>query len=316
MITGTGFSKAGTASLILNGVNTYSGTTTINAGAVFLNNGSAASSGPIVINGTAGNQFPRLILNGTSMTLANNVTLSGTHGSSGAGTVQYDVASGTATISGTVRVGANNGIATGARFNFQNQNNNNSVFDLAGFNQSLFGLLRTGTTGNGGIYNTSTTSDSTLTLTGTSLFSGAITDFSSTSRKVNLVVSGGTHTITGTSSFTGTTKVTGGLLVFGNATAMPAAGSDTTGSGRIASLVLNAQPGSTFTYAGNLGDGAAGMELVKTGTSLAVAAARACRCSPERASTPVRRGSTAAFSSSPCHRRSTPATSATGPPAT
>jgi fibronectin-binding autotransporter adhesin len=359
VITGTGFSKAGTASLILNGVNTYSGTTTINAGALFVNNGSAASSGPIVVNGTAGNQFPRLILNGTSITLANNVTLSGTHGSSGAGTVQYNVASGTATISGTVtilssatagghfamasvssgallftgpinstpnvtlrlgtfilagsgsysnielgegtlRVGATNGIATSARFNFQNQNNNNSVFDLAGFNQSLFGLLRTGTTGSGRIYNTSTTSDSTLTLTGTSLFSGAITDFSSTSRKVNLVVSGGTHTFTGTSSFTGTTKVTGGLLVFGNATAMPAAGFDTTGSGTlqlasgttvtlgglvgngtfspagygtIASLVLNAQPGSTFTYAGNLGDGAAGMELVKTGTSLAVAAA-------------------------------------------
>jgi len=359
VITGTSFAKQGTGSMTLTGANTYSGTTTINGGSLILANGTSASSGPIVINGTAGNQFPRLLLSGTSMTLANNVTITGTHGLSGAGALHYNVSSGTATVSGTVtivtsatagghismasassgamlftgpinssvnlslrigtfilagsgsygtvdlgegtvRVGATNGIATGARFNFQNLNNNNSVFDLAGYNQTLFGLLRTGSTGSGRIYNTSTTSDSVLTLTGTSAFSGAIADFSATAKKVNLVISGGTHTFTGTSSFTGTEKVSAGLLVFGNATAMPTSGFDTTGSGTlqlasgttvtlgglvgngafspvgygtITSLVLNPQPGSTFTYAGNLGNGAAGMDLVKTGTSLAVAAA-------------------------------------------
>jgi fibronectin-binding autotransporter adhesin len=358
VLEGTAFRKLGTGSLVLSGLNTYSGTTTINGGSVLIDNSSAVGSGPVVINGTAGNQFPRLLLNGTSMTFANNVTVSGTHGQSGAGALHYNIGSGTATLTGTityltsataggqisaasvssamlftgpvnstpalnlrigtfilagggsypsidlgegtVRVGANNGIVTTSRFNFQNINSNNSVFDLNGFNQTLSGLTRSGTTATARVYNTSTTTDSTLTLTGSSTFSGSIADFSSTSKKVNLVISGGTHTFTGTSTFTGTTRVDGGLLVFGNATAMPTSAFDTTGSGTlqlasgttvtlgglvgggafapvgygtISSLVLNAQPGSTFTYAGNLADGAAGMQLVKTGTSLFAAAA-------------------------------------------
>jgi len=358
VLEGTGFRKQGTGLLLLSGVNTYSGTTTINAGSVLVNNSSAVSSGPVVINGTAGNQFPRLLLNGTSMTFANNVTVSGTHGQTGAGALHYNIGSGTATLSGTItfltsataggqisaasvssamlftgpvystpalnlrigtfllagggsypsidlgegttRVAANDGIVTTARFNFQNLNNNNSVFDLNGFNQTLSGLARSGSTGSARVYNASSTTDSTLTLTGSSSFSGSITDFSSTSKKVNLVISGGTHTFTGTSTFTGSAKVTGGLLVFGNATAMPTNAFDTTGSGTlqlasgttvtlgglvgggtfapvnystISSLVLNAQPGNTYTYTGNLADGAAGMQLVKTGTSLAAAAA-------------------------------------------
>jgi len=358
VLEGTAFRKLGTGSLLLSGLNTYSGTTTINGGSVLINNSSAVGSGPVVINGTAGNQFPRLLLNGTSMTFANNVTVSGTHGQSGAGALHYNIGSGTATLTGTityltsataggqlstasvnsamlftgpvnstpalnlrlgtfilagggsypsidlgegtVRVGANNGIVTTSRFNFQNINSNNSVFDLNGFNQTLSGLTRSGTTATARVYNTSATTDSTLTLTGSSTFSGAIADASSTSKKVNLVISGGTHTFTGTSTFTGTARVDGGLLVFGNATAMPTNVFDTTGSGTlqlasgttvtlgglaggnaftpvgygtIASLVLNAQPGNTWTYSGNLADGAAGMELVKTGTSLAAAAA-------------------------------------------
>ncbi|MFM7243963.1 MAG: beta strand repeat-containing protein, partial [Planctomycetaceae bacterium] len=358
VLAGTGFRKLGTGSVLLSGVNTYSGTTTINGGSVIINNSSAVGSGPVVINGTAGNQFPRLLLNGTSMTFANNVTVSGTHGQSGAGALHYNIGSGTATLTGTityltsatagghlstasvnsamlftgpvnstpslnlrigtfilagggsypsidlgegtVRVGANNGIVTTSRFNFQNINSNNSVFDLNGFNQTLSGLTRSGTTATARVYNTSATTDSTLTLTGSSSFSGSIADFSSTSKKVNLVISGGTHTFTGTSTFTGTTRVTGGLLVFGNATTMPTSIFDTTGSGTlqlasgttvtlgglvgggafsptgygtIASLVLNTQPGITSTYSGNLGNGAVGMELVRTGTSLAAAAA-------------------------------------------
>lgn len=358
VLAGTGFRKLGTGSLLLSGLNTYSGTTTINAGSVLVNNSSAVGTGPIIINGTAGNQFPRLLLNGTSMTFANNVTVSGTHGQSGAGALHYNIGSGTATLSGTitfltsataggqistasvssgilftgpvnstpalnlrlgtfllagggsypsidlgegtVRVGANNGIVTTSRFNFQNINSNNSVFDLNGFNQTLSGITRSGTTATARVYNTSSTTDSTLTLTGSSSFSGSIADFSSTSKKVNLVISGGTHTFTGTSTFTGTTRVDGGLLVFGNATSMPTSAFDTTGSGTlqlasgttvtlgglagggafnptgygtISSLVLNAQPGNTWTYSGNLANGAAGMELVKTGTSLAAAAA-------------------------------------------
>jgi fibronectin-binding autotransporter adhesin len=106
--------------------------------------------------------------------------------------------------------------------------------------------------------------------------------------------------LSGTTTFTGTTLVSGGTLALGNALALQNSGFNTAstgvfqlasgtavtlgglvgsgtfnpvGYGTIAALTLNTQPGSTFTYSGNLTDGAAGMSLTKSGATVASAAA-------------------------------------------
>ncbi|MBU6309176.1 MAG: autotransporter-associated beta strand repeat-containing protein [Planctomycetes bacterium] len=106
--------------------------------------------------------------------------------------------------------------------------------------------------------------------------------------------------LTGTTSFTGTTLVSGGTLALGNAVSLQNTGFNTASTGvlrlasgsaatlgglvgsgsfapvnygTISALTLNTQPGSTFTYSGNLANGAAGMSLTKTGSTVASVAA-------------------------------------------
>jgi autotransporter-associated beta strand protein len=116
-------------------------------------------------------------------------------------------------ITGTARLGTDNGLATNATADLGFSGN--GVFDLAGFNQSLVGITKN-TGGSAIIGNSSTASDSTLTITGTSIYNGAIQDsVSGGSRKVNLHVNGagGNLTLAGPNTYTGTTTVSGGTLV-------------------------------------------------------------------------------------------------------
>jgi len=107
--------------------------------------------------------------------------------------------------SGTVKLGAHNGLATSATLNI-GANSGGGIFDLAGYNQTLVGITKAA---NPALITNNGSSASTLTTTGTSSFGGSITDGSST---MALNISGGTLTLSGANSYTGGTTISNGML--------------------------------------------------------------------------------------------------------
>jgi autotransporter-associated beta strand protein len=122
--------------------------------------------------------------------------------------------------SGTVVLGAENGMATNAVL--EGGSSAAGTFDLAGFNQTLNGLQKGGSAAT--IGNSSTTDDSLLTISGVSsntTFAGTIQNaVSGGTRKVALTVAGGTFTLNAANTFSGDTRVAFGTLVIANATAL------------------------------------------------------------------------------------------------
>jgi autotransporter-associated beta strand protein len=205
------------------------------------------NSGFVVSNVTADATFPgKLILRGTGGGTGSTVTGLGFIN----GNILLDPANGqlqvddgttwvlagasniwfTTIISGnsTLRLGAKNAVATNSTIIVGNGTVNR--LDLAGFNQVLGGLNVTGPAI--GIINSSTSSDSTLTLAFASTFSygGTITD---SPRKLNLAIATGNLTLTNPAS-----------LNLSNSTVSVAGGGaalelDYTGTNTIAALVLN-----------------------------------------------------------------------------
>jgi autotransporter-associated beta strand protein len=122
---------------------------------------------------------------------------------------------------GTTVLGANNGIATNAVADL-GFSGSAGILDLAGFNQTLNGLLKGSQTATVG--NSSTTNDSMLTISGVSsntAYAGVIQDsVSGGTRKVFLTVGGGTFTLSAANTFSGDTELTGGTLVLASSTAL------------------------------------------------------------------------------------------------
>lgn len=115
------------------------------------------------------------------------------------------------TVTGTARLGANNGLATTATVTVGGAAA--GTLDLAGYNQSLAGIVKNASN-SATVGNSSTTADSVLTITGTSTFDGVIRDaIGSGTRNVGLVVNGGTLTLGGLNSYTGNTTINSGSLV-------------------------------------------------------------------------------------------------------
>lgn len=115
-------------------------------------------------------------------------------------------------VTSTMRIGANNGISTSATLNV-GEANGTSRFDLAGYNQSLVGITKVNSGTTAIIGNSSTTSNSVLTLTGTSSYSGIIQDsIDSGTKNVGLVINGGTLTLTANNTYTGDTVIKSGTL--------------------------------------------------------------------------------------------------------
>jgi fibronectin-binding autotransporter adhesin len=120
---------------------------------------------------------------------------------------------------GTVRLGANDGLATSATLTLGVSGAAN--LDLAGFNQTLVGVIKEPTNTNAvSIGNSSTAADSVLTTTGTTTFNGVIKDvLGSGNRKTGLTVGSGVLTFGGVNTYTGNTTVSAGagLVLIDNA---------------------------------------------------------------------------------------------------
>ncbi|MFM7206500.1 MAG: BNR-4 repeat-containing protein [Planctomycetaceae bacterium] len=110
---------------------------------------------------------------------------------------------------GTARLGRANGLSTSAQVTVGASAA--ATLDLAGYDQSLAGILKG--PGAATVGSSSTTRDSVLTLTGSSAYAGTIVDaVGGGTRRTHLVVDGGWLRLTGSSTLTGTTTVRSGTL--------------------------------------------------------------------------------------------------------
>ncbi|WP_035615399.1 autotransporter-associated beta strand repeat-containing protein [Haloferula sp. BvORR071] len=111
------------------------------------------------------------------------------------------------TVTGTARLGANNGLATTATVTLGASGA--ATLDLAGNNQSLAGIVKSASAAT--IGNSSTTTDSLLSTTGTSTYDGVIANaVGAGTRVTGLAVEGGSLTLGGINTYTGNTTIASG----------------------------------------------------------------------------------------------------------
>ncbi|MCX6996441.1 MAG: exo-alpha-sialidase [Kiritimatiellaeota bacterium] len=171
------------------------------------------SGGPITINGASGAGGHFASASGGSLTILNPINSSSVAVSQRTGTVIYG-GGGSYTnlsITGTAKLAANNGLATGAIVSLGSSGN--ATLDLAGYSLQLAGINRVANTCT--ITNSSTSADATLRVNAgsASTYSGVIVDGNAANRRIHLVKSGtDTLTLSGTNTYSGTTTVSNGLL--------------------------------------------------------------------------------------------------------
>ncbi|WP_164897260.1 autotransporter-associated beta strand repeat-containing protein [Pseudomonas alkylphenolica] len=241
VISGAGaLSKSGNANLTLNGLNTYQGGTTLNAGTLTLGTASALGSGALTATGNATLDTSAALLLANNVNVNANLNVAGSNHLTlagvvaGAGTLsksgQADLTlTGNNTFSGMFDVTSGRLLTLGnnALGNDSSANVDASASLNLGGNASLVAL-----TGNGSVQ---TLAGNTLTLGGinhTGTFDGSIVGGGNLSK-----VGSGTLTLSGINGITGTTQVNGGTLNL---------------SGSLASTQLTVTSGSTLTGDGTV----------------------------------------------------------------
>jgi len=242
-----------------------------------------------------------------SYSYSNNIVLASL--TTGTLTIEVPHSNGTTTLSGTTTgnnsliVRGNGGSLTLSQFN----NSGNLTFSPnLGTTQSGGGSIGSNVQNvriagaSGGTFNWSQSINNSGTITnsfnGTTTISGSIT---SASRLVQNSTSG-TFTISAVNTFTGDTFIQSGTLTLGNNLALQNSGVDTSGAGEInatsrtaltfggligskdvasvittnysgiGGLTLNPQSGKSYTYSGNIANGALNMTLTKSGSGTQV----------------------------------------------
>jgi autotransporter-associated beta strand protein len=218
---------SGAGTLVLSGVNSYSGGTTISSGVLQVTNNNSVGTGTVTLNGgtfqaggaglSFGNAFAINTIGGIVDTQANTLTLSGAIGNGngltgaltkiGSGTL---ILSGTSSYTGTTNVnggilqaGAANALAPASAFTIAS----GATLNLNNFNETIGSLAGAGS---------ATLGTGALTLSNASgTFSGVISGIGGT-----LVQTAGTETLTGANTYTGGTKLNGGTLIVGNDSAL------------------------------------------------------------------------------------------------
>ena len=229
-ISGIGaLSKSGSGTLVLTGVNTYSGGTSFNGGIVAVNSDGNLGTGTLSFNGgilgalaagggitsskavtldAGGGTF--LADTGTSSTLSGTISGTGSLTKNGPGTLTLSgnntYGGATNVAAGTLRAGSSTALSASSAFTV------NSVLDLNGFSNSIGSLSGTGTVTNNGAAPAVLTvgNDNTNTT-----FGGILKD--GTSLLGLTKIGTGTLTLTGANTYSNGTTISAGTLQVGNA---------------------------------------------------------------------------------------------------
>ncbi|MDU0342401.1 autotransporter-associated beta strand repeat-containing protein [Bosea rubneri] len=233
--------KLGTGTLVLSGLNTHSGGTTISAGVLQAGSAAALGTGALTLDGgtfRAGTSFindftnvVKIDANGGTIDVNGHVaTFSGNiaDGSGAGGVLAFvnsdshigaAVLGGTNSYSGPTAVGAGVTLTAASNGAFSP----NSDVTLAAANAALMAdghaVTVRSLSGSGVVANGSATASGKLTVappTGTASFAGTIIDGEPGDRGLALVKAGaGTQILNGTNTYTGGTTITGGTLQIG-----------------------------------------------------------------------------------------------------
>lgn len=224
------------STLTLNGINTYTGLTTINSGILRINNNSALGS---TSNGTVINSTGELLIATASVVTSESLTITGNGASSTSGAIRFNTSSGLG-VSGSITLAGNATIQT----------DTGAGATLSG-NVSLGSNTLTLQSGS----NTATTTVSGI-ISGT----GALVI-----QKSSAATAGGFTRLSGANTFSGSTTISQGVLRLDNNLALQNSPLDTSGAGTI---TVNTAVGTTPTFGGLTGSTALASVMTTNYTSV------------------------------------------------